>query len=301
MKVLVTGGAGFIGSNLALELERIGHEVVIADNFNSGNKDNLVDFKGKLVEWDVSKEIKNDEKFDVIFHQGAINDPRHDNDEETYSNIIQGFKNMLDLALKNNAKFIYASTAALYGNGHCPMKEDQEKDIFTTYAKAKLEIDDTIAVKYLDKMHTVGLRYFNVFGPREGHKGRAASMIFHLRKHMLEGKNPRLFKYGEHTRDHIYVKDIVKAILLAIDARSGIYNVGTGIASSFNDVANTLNEVLGTDLKIEYFDMPFDKSTYQANSQADTTRAESVLGFKSDYTLKEGIKNYHEFLLEKGE
>ena len=207
---------------------------------------------------------------------------------------LEGFKNVISLAQKNNAKLIYASTAGLYGNGPVPMKENQKKEILSAYAKSKLMMDE-LAEKYFDKMHIVGLRYFNVFGPREAHKGRAASMIYHLGKQMKAGKQPKIFKYGEQKRDHIYVKDAVAATIKAIDAKkSGIYNVGTGIATSFNELINALNEVLGASLEPEYFDMPFGPKTYQNNTQADTKNAEKFLGFKAKYRLKQGIEDYKE-------
>ena len=297
-KILITGGAGFIGSNLALELEKEGHKVTIIDNLFSGTKENLKEFKGKFINLDVPlSEVKDIEgEFDIIFHQAAITDPRFEDDKKLYRENIAGFKNMIELAKKNNAKLIYASSASLYGNGDIPMKEDQKKDLLTAYAKSKLEIDN-IAEKLVNKMHIVGLRYFNVFGPRESYKGRPASMIYHLRKQMLGGKRPRLFKYGEQKRDHIYVKDVVRANLIALNAPSGIYNVGTGVATSFNDLVEILNEVLGTNLEIEYIDNPY-KGTYQANTQADTTKAEKILGFKAKYSLKEGIEDYIKWLEE---
>ena len=172
------------------------------------------------------------------------------------------------------------------------MKESQKKELLSAYAKSKLMMDE-LAEKYFDKMHVVGLRYFNVFCPREAHKGRAASMIYHLGKQMKEGKNPRIFKFGEQKRDHIYVKDAVAATIKAIDAKkSGVYNVGTGIATNFNELVKALNEVIGTNLEPEYFEMPYDPKTYQSNTQADTTKAEKFLGFKAKYSLKEGIKDY---------
>ena len=291
MRTLVTGGAGFIGSNLALELEKQGHEVVVVDNVFSGTKDNLKEFKGKFIEKDVSLPIEFEDKFDVIFHIAAITDPRHDNDDETYNKNVEGFKLMIKLAQEHNAKLIYASTANLYGNGPIPMKEEQEKELITAYGKSKLEMD-RMASELFGKMHIVGLRYFNVFGPREAHKGRPASMVYHLYKQMKEGKRPRLFKQGEQIRDHIYVKDVVSATLKAVEAPSGVYNVGTGIGTSFNELVKVLNEVLGTNLEIEYFDMPYDPKTYQANTQADTTLAEEKLEFKTEFTVKDGIKDY---------
>jgi ADP-L-glycero-D-manno-heptose 6-epimerase len=291
MKCLITGGAGFIGSNLALELEKQGHEVIVIDNLFSGSKENLSEFKGTFIQQDISEPFELNKKFDVIFHQAAITDPRHPNDEETYKKNIEGFKNIIELAKKDHAKLIYASTAGLYGNGQVPMKEDQEKEILSVYGKSKLEMDE-IAEKLFDTMHIVGLRYFNVFGPREEHKGRPASMIYHLSKQIKDGKTPRIFKWGEQKRDHIYVKDVVDATIKAIDAKSRIYNVGTGIATNFNELIKILNEVFGTNLKPEYFDMQYDSKTYQSNTQADTTKAKQFLNFKAKWTLKEGIKNY---------
>ena len=292
MKCLVTGGAGFIGSNLALELEKQGHEVTVVDNLLSGTKDNLKDFKGKFVELDVSKPFEMNDKFDVIFHQAAITDPRYPDDKETYRANIEGFNNIVNLAKKNNAKLVYASTAGLYGNGPVPMKEDQKKEILSSYGKSKLEMDD-IATELFDKMHIVGLRYFNVFGPRETHKGRPASMIYHLSKQIKDGKKPRIFKMGEQKRDHIYVKDAVDATILAVYAKkSCIVNVGTGIGTNFNELVRVLNEVLGKNLEPEYFDMTYDPKTYQSNTQADPTKATEFLGFKSKWTLKDGIKDY---------
>ncbi|MCH8004318.1 MAG: NAD-dependent epimerase/dehydratase family protein [Nanoarchaeota archaeon] len=300
MKCLITGGAGFIGSNLALELEKHEHEVVVVDNLLTGNKNNLEGFKGKFIELDISEPFDINNNFDIIFHQAAITDPRHPNDEETYNKNIQGFNNIINLAQKNNAKLIYASTAGLYGNGSTPMKEDQEKEILSVYGKSKIEMDE-IAASLFDKMHIVGLRYFNVFGPREMYKGRAASMIYHLGKQIKSDNKPRIFKFGEQKRDHIYVKDAVEATIMAVNIKkSCIINVGTGIATTFNDLIKILNEVLGKNLEPEYFDMPYNPKTYQSNTQADTTKTENILGFKSKWSLKDGIKDYFSWLDKNG-
>ena len=299
MKCLVTGGAGFIGSNLALELERQGHEVMVVDNMLTGNKNNLNGFNGKFINMDVSEPFELNDKSDIIFHQAAITNPRHPNDEETYNKNVQGFKNIISLAQKNNAKLIYASTANLYGNGPVPMKEDQEKELLSAYGKSKLEMDK-IASSLLNKMHIVGLRYFNVFGPREKYKGRAASMIYHLGRQIKAGKGPRIFKSGEQKRDHIYVRDVVEATVKAVNTKSGIYNIGTGVATNFNDLIKILNEVLGKNLKPEYFDIPYDKKTYQSDTLADTMKAEKILGFKTKWSLKEGSIDYFNWLHKNG-
>jgi len=294
MICLVTGGAGFIGSNLALELEKLGHEVIVSDNLLTGTKDNLNGFKGKILEIDISKPFEIKIGIDAIFHEAAITDPRFGDDNEMIKANVEGFKRIIELAKKNNAKLIYASTAGLYGNGKTPMKEDQEKECLSAYAKSKLEMDK-IAETLFEKMHIVGLRYFNVFGQREANKGRPASMIFHLSNQIKAGKNPRIFKSGEQKRDHIYVKDVVTATIRALEAKSGIYNVGTGTATSFNELVNILNKVLNKNLKVEYFDNPY-KGTYQDNTQADTTLAEKELKWKAEYSLEEGIKDYMEWI-----
>lgn len=293
-KALVTGGAGFIGSNLVLELEKKGYEVIVADNLSPGKEQNLKGFKGIFQKIDVSKPSEIKEKLDVIFHEAAITDPRFNDDKEMLRANLEGFKNMIALAKKNNAKLVYASTAALYGNGPVPMKEEQEKELLTAYAESKLEMDK-LAASYFGSMHIVGLRYFNVFGPGEAHKGRSASMIYHLSRQMKSGKRPRIFRMGEQKRDHIYVKDAVAATLKAVKAKSGIYNVGTGIATTFNELISILNGALGTDYEPEYFDNPY-TATYQADTQADTEKSRKHLGFEAQYSIKDGVKEYMRYL-----
>lgn len=297
IKSLVTGGAGFIGSNLALELEKRGHEVVVTDNFQSADSQNLKGFKGEIVSWDVSIPQTFKNKFDIIFHQAAITDPRYPNDDETFFKNVEGFKRMIELAEQHGAKLVYASTAGLYGNGPVPMREVQPKDVLTVYGRSKLKMDE-MAEQLFSKRHIVGLRYFNVFGPREAHKGRPASMIYHLYHQMKRGERPRLFNWGEQIRDFIYIKDIISANLKAVEAPSGVYNVATGVGTSFNDLVKTLNEVMGTQLEPDYFPMPYDPSTYQSNTQGDTTLAEQMLGFKSEWELKKAIQDYLEWLRE---
>lgn len=290
-RALVTGGSGFIGSNLSIELERQGYEVIALDNFSSSNKQNLVGFKGECITHDLQSTIRIDKKLDIIFHQAAITDPRYPNDTEVYQKNVTGFERIIELAQINEAKLIYASTAGLYGNGPIPMQEDQSKICLSSYAKSKLKMDE-MAESLFSKMHIVGLRYFNVFGPNEASKGRPASMIYHLALQMKQGKRPRIFKWGEHVRDHIYVKDVIAANIKALSGKPGVYNVGTGIGTSFNDLVKVLNLVLKTNLEPEYFDMPYDPATYQNNTVADIKKAERLLGFKAKWNLEEAIRDY---------
>ncbi len=226
----------------------------------------------------------------MIFHQAAITDPREPDDKETLRNNIDCFRRIIDLSLAKNTKLIYASSGSLYGNGPAPQHENQEKHLMSAYAESKLRMDE-IAEELYDSMHIVGLRYFNVFGPNEAHKGRPASMIYHLTRQMKAGQRPHIFYDGEQKRDHIYVKDCVLANMKALSAPSNVYNVGTGTGTSFNTLVDYLNEALGTSLEPDYFENPYG-DTYQEHTQADTTRAENELGFVAEYTTLEGIKEY---------
>lgn len=294
MRYLVTGGAGFIGSNIALIFEEQGHDVVVIDNFRTGTQDNLSKFQGKILDIDVARAFMIDGPFDAIFHEAAVTDPREPDDAETLRNNIDGFKRIIELSQKENAKLIYASSGSLYGNGPAPQQEDQEKELMSAYAESKLRMDE-MAEELFDEMHIVGLRYFNVFGPNEAHKGRPASMIYHLTQQMLAGQQPKIFWDGEQKRDHIYVKDCVLANEKALTAPSGVYNVGTGVGTTFNQVVEYINRALGTELEPDYFENPYE-GTYQEHTQADTTRAEKYLNFTVQYSTEEGIREYAQLL-----
>jgi len=141
------------------------------------------------------------------------------------------------------------------------------------------------------QIHVVGLRYFNVFGPREDFKGSATSMVTKLTNQMRSGKRPRIFKYGEQRRDFVYVKDAVRANLLALEApKSGIVNIGTGQATTFNEVIRILNRVLGASFEPDYFDNPY--SFYQDETQADLTLAKQSINYQPQFTTEEGIRDY---------
>jgi len=141
----------------------------------------------------------------------------------------------------------------------------------------------------------VGLRYFNVYGPREAHKGVPASMVYHLSKQMKAGQNPRIFKHGEQQRDFVYVKDIVEGSIQALEARrSGVFNLGTGQARTFNELVDLLNQSLGTSLPPEYIDNPH--AHYQNFTQADLSNVRSALGYEPRFPLEEGVKDYMKWL-----
>ncbi len=298
--ILITGGAGFIGSNLALKLQSMypNAKILILDDFSSANFKNLKGFKGEVLACDVSTDelfFKVDEmKPDVIFHLASITDTTVTDQELMMRKNVDGFKNILELAYDNESTVVYASSASVYGNvkEHVPLSEDREKSPENVYAFSKY-IMDNIARDFSEEtgIKTVGVRYFNVYGPREAHKGKFASMIYQLYLQMKQGKNPRVFKWGEQKRDFVYVKDAVEATILATQApHSTVYNVGSGEARSFNDVISILNKVLGTNYETEYFDCPYD--FYQEYTQADMSKIKKELGFVPKYNLERGIEEY---------
>ncbi len=307
-QILITGGAGFIGSNLALELQNRFPEsnILILDDFSSANFKNLKSFKGVVLACDVSTDeifFKTEEwEFDLIFHMASITDTTVNDQELMMRKNVDGFKNILEIAYENEATVVYASSASVYGivNEAVPLKEDREKSPENIYAFSKY-IMDNLAEKTAKEtgLKIVGVRYFNVYGLGEAHKGKFASMIYQLYKQMKAGKRPRLFKWGEQKRDFVYIKDVVDATILAKEApNSTVYNVGSGKARSFNDVVKILNKALGTDLEPDYFDCPYD--FYQVFTEADMSKIKKELGFVPKYSLERGIKEYVS-LLEKYE
>ena len=296
MKVLVTGGAGFIGSNLALALEKRRDHVIVIDDFSSGHFKNLIGFSGDVIARNLVdcplEQLVSD--VDVIFHQASITDTTITDQYRMIHANVEGFRNVLRFSEKKNVRLIYASSAGVYGDGKTPMREDQVLNPLNSYAFSKCVMDQ-LAKNAIERQTVpllVGLRYFNVFGPREEYKGKSASMIYQLAQQMKQDKRPRIFSDGEQKRDHIYMKDVVEANLSALRTKnSGIFNVGAGTATSFNRLVEILNEVLGTRLKPDYFENPY-AAAYQDETLADPQKAKSLLGFKTNYSIEAGIRDY---------
>ncbi|MCC7377048.1 MAG: ADP-glyceromanno-heptose 6-epimerase [Verrucomicrobiales bacterium] len=305
-RILVTGGAGFIGSNLVLTLqERFPEsEITVVDDFRSGNFKNLRGYRGDFVAADVSRldwhQQFRDQQFDAIFHEASITDTTvHDQFLQAHDN-IEGFRRLLEFASASQTPVIYASSAATYGISSGINREDQPPAPANIYAFSKVQLDN-LARRYTRRHPTwkvVGLRYFNVYGPNEDHKKAAASMIYQLYKQMKAGRRPRVFRDGEHKRDFVYVKDVVALTIAALGAAPGsIFNCGSGSPFSFNEVIQELNRGLGTSLEPEYFENPY--AFYQPHTEADMTKARNELKFQPQYPPARGIADYVA-TLEKG-
>ena len=300
---LITGGAGFIGSNLVLALQDKIPEarLTAVDDFRSGDFKNLRGYRGDLVAADLAsldwREQFGDENFDCIFHLASITDTtNHDQFEQVHDN-VESFRRLLDFARPNKTRIVFASSAATYGAASGVNKEEHEAAPANVYAFSKAIMDNLARRAAADDREwtIVGLRYFNVYGPREAHKGVPASMILHLSRQMKEGKRPRIFKHGEQKRDFIYVKDIVQGTLRAMEAeKSGIYNLGSGQARSFNELIAILNKSLGTNYAPEYIDNPH--AHYQNHTEADLTNVQKALGYEPKFSLETGVADYMAWL-----
>jgi len=292
MKYLVTGGTGFIGSNIALELHKQGHDVWITGN---NVEQRLPEFKGKLLQCSfLGLDWERIGKVDAVFHQAAINDNQYPDRKEVFrANVEASLKLFDELYKRGCRKFIYASSTAVYGNVQTPYKEYGPKEPVTHYGESKLELEKQAAQwagAHPDSL-VVGLRYCNVFGPRENHKRIRATMIYHF-AHQMQTGNPKAFEFGEQKRDYIYIKDVVRANLLALEAKENcIVNCAGGIAISFNDVVKILNRILGFERQVDYIKNPYDN--YQEFTQCDITKAKELLKFEPEYTVETGIEDYY--------
>jgi ADP-L-glycero-D-manno-heptose 6-epimerase len=308
MRIAVTGAAGFIGSSVAKRLARDGHEVVAADTFMSAGFQNLTDFEGDVLTLEHRLDIDSLRSisdrygaFDVIFHQAAITGVIAKDGSATAGDDVNGFcrnnieqfRQILDYAVDHKSRVVWASSCSVYGRNDPPMRESQPYDPLNVYAFTKVQQEKLARIYQPRLAHPiVGLRYSNVYGPGETHKGKLASMIYQLATQMRTGKRPRVFEHGQQRRDLVYIDDVVDANVLAMQSKvSGNFNAGAGASWSFNDIIAELNRVLKTDLQPEYFKNPY--SFTQDWTETDLTEAKKAIGYSPKFDLAKGIDAYY--------
>ncbi len=314
--IIVTGGAGFIGSNIVKTLNQQGRtDIIIVDNLTDGTKfRNIVDCDIADY-WDkddfLSKLKSNtglSSNIEVIFHEGACSATTEWDGKYMMQNNYEFSKTLLHYCLDHSIAFIYASSAATYGDTKQFTESREYEGPLNVYGYSKWQFDQYIRNLNLDNAsQVVGLRYFNVYGPREQHKGSMASVAFHLHIQLLKGENPKLFEgcdgydNGGQLRDFIYIADIVAVNLWLFEHSevSGIFNVGTGKAQSFKDVANAVIEYHKKG-EIEYIPFPEHlKGSYQSYTQADMGKLRTA-GYDAPFkTVQEGVALYLQWLAEE--
>ena len=307
--IVVTGSNGFIGSNLIKGLNKIGCKEIIAvdDHRKPELKENIIhcDIKDYL-DIDEFLLLLQKNKFDgtklkSIYHQGACSDTMEWDAEYLYKNNLLYSKELLNLAIKSDTPLIYASSASVYGSGNVFEESIENENPINLYAYSKFKFDQLVRRALAENTtQIVGLRYFNVYGPQEQHKGTMSSVAYHLHNQLNDNDFIKLFKGsdgyndGEQRRDFIYVDDIVKVNLWFMENKeiSGIFNLGTGKSSSFNDIAQAVIN-WNRKGKIEYIDFPEKlKDSYQSYTKANISKLRKV-GYTEDFIdITEGVKLY---------
>lgn len=311
--IVVTGGSGFIGTNLVRSLLKLNHKVLVIEELDRNSHKfknidalDIVDCIGHNV---FIRDLLNDKyknKIEYIFHLGACSKTTEPDREYIMDVNLNYSKILFEYAANNNIKMVYASSASVYGSGNIFREDQANESSLNHYSESKLLFDNYVR-ENLDKVDSqiVGIRYFNVYGPYEQHKEVMSSVIFHFYNQIKDTGKLKLFRGshgysdGEQRRDFVYVKDTIDIkIWFMHNNISGIFNVATGKSRSFNDVANSVLDFFNSG-HIEYIDFPDGlEEQYQAFTEADLTNLRNV-GYKGLSTeLEDGIKSYLSFLSE---
>jgi UDP-glucose 4-epimerase len=308
VKVLVTGGAGFIGSNLVRALLARGDDVRVLDNFSTGNRSNLAGL-GQDVEL-VEGELRSYERVhnavrgvELVFHLGALGSvPRSVQDPLTSGAVnVEGTLNVL-LAARDEGirRVVFASSSSVYGNqDELPLRETMAPDPISPYGVAKLAAERyCVSFTRVYPFETVVLRYFNVFGPRQDPRSQYAAVVPLFVTAIAAGEPVTIFDDGEQSRDFTYIDNVVAANLLAADADgvSGrIFNVSSGGPATVNELADAIGRLLGKPVERRYLPP---RAGDLRNSWADVSHARDALGFRPSVPLEEGLRRTADFLLE---
>ena len=301
--IILTGGAGFIGSNILGALNFRGvTDVLVVDRLGD-NFRNLCDlrFSDFMQPGEFARAIERrivPDRIEAIFHQGACADTTSDDGRYMIENNFTFSKSILHFALASKVPLVYASSAAVYGSASAFAPSAENERPLNLYALSKLAFDNHVrAVAAKSESTVVGLRYFNVYGPRESHKGNMASMVYQLYRQLKTSGRARLFKGtdgyadGEQRRDFVFVDDVVRVNLALAEGplRSGIFNVGTGESRSFNDAAKIIIAELGAG-EIEYVPFPENLAgRYQSFTQAELSALRGA-GYSAPFSsLENGI------------
>ncbi|MGZ5052216.1 MAG: ADP-glyceromanno-heptose 6-epimerase [Methylobacter sp.] len=308
--IVVTGGAGFIGSNLIKALNERGEkDILLVDNLVNGRKMHNIadlDIADYMDKEEFIEKIGMIDGVRAVFHQGACSATTEWDGRYVMSNNYNYSKRLLHWCIEKNIAFMYASSASVYGTGKNGFRVDREcEHPINMYAYSKFQFDQYVRpLLAKTKSPIVGFRYFNVYGPREQHKGSMSSTAFHFNRQIIEEKKARLFEGcdgmadGEQLRDFVHVDDVVDVNLWFLDhpEQRGIFNVGTGRAETFNAVAQSVID-WHQEGSIEYIPFPeYLKGSYQSYTQADISGLRDA-GYKKEFmSVKQGVTKYMDWL-----
>ena len=294
--ILVTGGAGFIGSNLANALAE-DNEVIALDDEYLGTPENLdsaVEFVGKSV---LDDDLPT-EGVDVVFHLAALSSyAMHEENPQKGARVnIEGFVNTVVQARDDGCDtVVYASTSSIYGDRTEPSPEDMDVEVRTGYEASKLGRERY--AEYFSHhydMTMAGMRFFSVYqgyGGNEEHKGEYANILAQFADDIAKGRSPELYGDGTQTRDFTHVDDIVSGLVAAAEHElDGVYNLGTGESYDFNTVVELLNEELGTDVEPTYVENPIPDYVYVHDTMADISKMKAETGWEPEVSFREGVK-----------
>lgn len=294
MKALVTGGAGFIGSNLVERLVREGHEVCVIDNMNTGNNENLESVPGKVrvLEARAGELSLLGERFDWIFHQGAYSSsPMYKKDPLLLAQVVEDFLKILEYAKKNGSKIVFASSSSVYNGLKPPHREDMPLEVTDYYTEGRIYMERLAKFYYqVHGVKSIALRYFSVYGPHETFKKQYANLVTQFLWSLRKNEPIVVFGDGSQTRDFTYVDDVVEANLKAmLSTRDfGVYNVGTGRNYTINKMIEMLEHTAGKKGTVQRVENKI--KNYVHETLADTKKAEAEIGFRAQVSLDEGLK-----------
>lgn len=310
--IIVTGGAGFIGSNIIKSLNAIGRkDILVVDNLTNGHKFvNLVDceIQDYMDKDDFIEKIRQGHRFtpvEAVFHEGACSATTEWDGKYLMQNNYEYSKELLHFCLGQEIPYLYASSAATYGVTDTFVESLEYEGPVNVYGYSKFQFDQYVrSIWSKINSQVVGFRYFNVYGPREQHKGSMASVAFHFNNQIKETGVCKLFEgsagygNGEQLRDFIYVEDVCAVKLWFMDNpdKSGIFNLGTGKAQAFNDVANAVIDWHGKG-EIKYIPFPEHlKGAYQSYTEANIDKLRAAGYDKPFATVEQGTKQYLDWL-----
>jgi len=291
MKILITGGAGFIGSNLVESLDKE-NDIIVIDNFSSGDISNLKKSNTMFIGNSVNNILEYDiPDIDVIYHLGIpSSSPMYKERPTLVGKAINGTINIFEFAIRENIeKVIYASSSSLYNGIEPPHKEDMIVNVTDYYTEARLAIERI--AKLYNKLYGVksaGLRFCSVYGPHEEAKGEYANIVTQFLWKMQKGEAPIIYGDGSQSRDFVFVKDVVQActLMMGYNIDCEILNVGTGKSHTFNDVVSILNQKLKINITPIHIPMPV--KNYVDKTLADLTEIKKF-GYDPKYSLSQGI------------